>query len=133
MTLIPWGRIAALVAVLAALGWIAWAIRDSGKDAGLAAGEQQRAALASELIHERTQASTCAATLERINDETARGVAEAEERARAAEGAALIADKAAKDAEAEAAKALVALTASKRTPTCRAQLEMPLCDAIPLL
>lgn len=133
MTLIPWGRIAALVAVLAALGWIAWAIRDSGKDAGLAKGEEARAELAAQLATAKAKATTCAGTLNRINDETARGVAEAEERARAAEGAALIADKAAKDAEAEAAKALGALTAAKRTPTCRAQLEMPLCDAIPLL
>lgn len=133
MTLIPWGRIAAMVAVLAALGWVAWAIRDSGKEAGLAKGEKERAALVADLINERSQANTCAATLERITTETERGLAEAAERAAAGERAVEQAAQAAKAAEARAARATGALTAAKRVPACKVQLEMELCTDIPLL
>lgn len=133
MSVIPWGRIAALVAVLAALAWIAWAIRDSGKEAGLAQGEEARAELAAQLATAKAKATTCAGTLNRINDETARGLAEAEARADAGERAAAAAGKAAREAEARAKSALGALSAAKRRPVCAAQLEVELCPDIPLL
>jgi len=133
VTIVPWARIAIAVALLALLAWAVWAIRDSGKDAGLAAGEEARAALATQLANAKAQATTCAASLATVNAEAERGIREAESRAarglRAAEEA--IAD--AKRAESEAARARGALAAAKRVPVCRAQLEVPLCDDIPLL
>lgn len=133
MTIIPWGRIALAAGVLALLGWAFYAIRDSGKEAGRAEGEEVRAGLAESLAHAQAQASTCSATLSRITTETERGVAEAEARAAAGERAAAEAAAQAKEAQAKEAQARAALSAAKRVPACKAQLEMTLCDDIPLL
>lgn len=133
MNLIPWGRIAAAVAVAGLLAWAVWAIRDSGKTAGLEAGEAIRADLMAQVATARAQTATCGDALARINEETARGIAEAQARAEAGERAATEAERAAKEAEARAAKALGALSAAKRQPACAAQLEIELCPDIPLL
>lgn len=133
MTLIPWGRIAVIVGVLALLGWVAFEIRDGGKDAGLAEGERARASLAESLAYAQAQTSTCSATLDRVNVDTQRGLAEAAKRAAAGERAASEAEQAAKAARQAKERAESALAAAKRVPACKVQLEMVLCDEVPLL
>lgn len=133
MSPVAWAKLGAGV-VLALLVWFGYqAIRDSGVDAGKAQGAAERASLALELAHAREQAATCAASLERINTETARGLAEAERRAAAGERAANQAEAAAHAAEQARKQAANALAKAKREPICKAQLEQELCPDIPLL
>lgn len=133
MTLIPWGRIAILAGVLALLGWAAWEIRDGGKHAGLAEGEEARAGLAEDLALSQAQVATCSDTLGRITTETERGMAEAAERAAAGERAAEQAAAAAQVAQQAKERAERALAEARRIPACKTQLEIELCPSIPLL
>lgn len=96
-------------------------------------GETDRLVLQAQAEIGRAELASCAHSLSSVNDATARGIAEAD--ARAARGARAAADAEAEAlrAQADAAAALEALARAKRTPTCAAQLEVSLCDSIPLL
>ena len=133
MTLIPWGRIAMISGVLALLAWVCYQIRDGGKDAGLAEGEKVRAALAESLAYAHAQTSTCSATLDRINVDTQRGLAEAAERAAAGERAANEAEQAAKVARQAKERAERSLADAMRDPECAQVLRSRICPAVELL
>jgi hypothetical protein len=78
-------------------------------------------------------ANACGQLLSDVNDETLRQVEEAKRAKAAAEQAASRAQAAAAAGQRRAVAAEKALQDAKSTPACRSQLEMPLCDAIPLL
>lgn len=128
---LKWGGIALAVALL--FFWVRGLGYDAGQAAGVALGDRDRAQLSARLATAQSDAAACGATLGRVNQETARAIREADARAAAGASAAAQAAAAARDAQEETARASGALTAAKRLPTCRAQLEMPLCDDIPLL
>lgn len=128
---LKWGGLALAAALL--LFWVRGLGYDAGLAGGIARGDNDRAQLSARLAAAQSDAAACGATLGRVNHETARAIREADARAAAGASAAAHAEAAARDALAEVARASGALTAAKRLPTCRAQLEMPLCDDIPLL
>jgi len=79
------------------------------------------------------QADGYVRTLNTINDQTKAAVAAAAQEKAKADAAVKSAQKVAEESRQRAASAEAALQAAKRNPTCRSQLEMQLCDSIPLL
>ena len=78
-------------------------------------------------------ANACGQLLSDINDQTQRSIDDAARAKAAAEQAASRAEAAAVAGQRRAAAAEKALQDAKNTPACRSQLEMQLCDSIPLL
>lgn len=78
-------------------------------------------------------ANACGQLLSDVNDQSQRQIDEAARAKAAAQQAAARAEAAAAAGQRRAAAAEKALQDAKSTPACRSQLEMPLCDAIPLL
>ena len=95
--------------------------------------EKQRDRAQSDADENLRAANACGQLLSDVNDETLRQVEEAKRAKAAAEHAASRAQAAAAAGQRRAAAAEKALQDAKFTPACRSQLEMPLCDAIPLL
>lgn len=120
-------NILGVVVLGVAFGWLGGCMRGEHN------GETERMALIALRDNAIASANVCGETLGRINEETTRGMREAEARAQRGEQAVTAAEKAAAQARAKAALATGALQAAKRQPTCRAQLEVELCPAIPLL
>jgi len=78
-------------------------------------------------------ANACGQLLSDVNDQSQRQIDEAARAKAAAQQAAARAEAAAAAGQRRAVAAEKALQDAKSTPACRSQLEMPLCDAIPLL
>lgn len=77
--------------------------------------------------------NACGVLLEDVNRQTQASIDAAELARKAAAAAASRAEAVAAAGQRRAAAAEKALQDAKSTPACRSQLEMPLCDAIPLL
>lgn len=137
MTALPWLSLIKVAAVLAALSlagaWVHGMGQRSGLRDGLEAGETERMRLAARVTHTQAELAACGTTLGEVNAATARDLAEAQQRARAGERAAAEAAAAAAAAETERLDLAAALAGARRAPACLAQLEVRLCDAIPLL
>lgn len=95
--------------------------------------EKQRDRAQADADENLRDANACGQLLSDVNDETLRQVEEAKRAKAAAEQAASRAQAAAAAGQRRALAAEKALQDAKSTPACRSQLEMPLCDAIPLL
>ncbi|WP_251473636.1 hypothetical protein [Stenotrophomonas lactitubi] len=78
-------------------------------------------------------ANACGVLLEQVNDQTQASINAAELARKAADEAASRAEAAAAEGQRRATAAEKALQAAKMKPVCRSQLEMQLCDSIPLL
>ena len=128
------GAILVLLAVVFVSGCNHGKDRQAGKDQqridNLAQARDRAQADADENLR---AASACGQLLSDINDQTQRQIDEAANAKREAEQAASRAEAAALAGQRRAVAAERALQDAKSTPACRSQLEMPLCDAIPLL
>jgi hypothetical protein len=132
--LIRWGLWALLAGGLFVTGCNHGKDRQAAKDqeriGNLATARDRAQADADENLR---AAHACGQLLSDINDQTQRQIDEAANAKRAAEQAASRAEAAAAAGQRRAVAAEKALQDAKSTPACRSQLEMPLCDAIPLL
>ena len=132
--LIRWALWALLAGGLFVTGCNHGQDRQAGKD-----GEridnlvQEREKARGDAAENLRAANACGQMLSDVNDETLRQVDEAKRAKAAAEQAASRAEAAALAGQRRATAAEKALQDAKSTPACRSQLEMPLCDAIPLL
>lgn len=111
-----------------------------GKDRQAAADQERIGNLAkarddaqAEAAENLRAANACGQLLSDINDQSQRQIDEAARAKTAAQQAANRAEAAAAAGQRRAVAAEKALQDAKTTPACRSQLEMPLCDAIPLL
>lgn len=77
--------------------------------------------------------NACGLLLEHVNDRTQASIDAAELARKTASAAASRAEAAAAEGQRRATAAEKALQTAKTTPACRSQLEMQLCDFIPLL
>lgn len=134
VNLIRWGLWALLAGGLFVTGC------NHGKDVQAAKAEERLDNLAKardraqeEAAENLRAANACGQLLSDINDQTQRQIDEAARAKAAAEQAASRAEEAAAAGQRRASAAEKALQAAKTTPACRSQLEMALCDSIPLL
>lgn len=104
--------------------------KDHGRIDNLARARDGAQAAAAENLR---AANACGQLLSDINDQTQRSIDDAARAKAAAEQAASRAEAAAVAGQRRAAAAEQALQEAKTTPACRSQLEMALCDFIPLL
>lgn len=137
MTALPWLSLIKVAAVLAALSlagaWVHGMGQRSGLRDGLEAGETERMRLSARVTNAEADLAACGTALGRVNAETARALEEAARRERAGDRA--VAESEAAQAAAEADRQALAAehAEARRAPACLAQLEVRLCDAIPLL
>lgn len=106
------------------------AARDQGRIDNLVRARDGAQAEAAENLR---AANACGQLLSDINDQTQRSIDDAARAKAAAEQAASRADAAAVAGQRRAAAAEKALQDAKTTPACRSQLEVLLCESIPLL
>lgn len=106
------------------------AAKDQERISNLATARDAAQAEAAENLR---AANACGQLLSDVNDQSQRQIDEAARAKAAAEQAARRAETAAAAGQRRAVAAEKALQDAKSTPVCRSQLEMPLCDAIPLL
>lgn len=105
---------------------------ERGRDA-LAKVEKARDTAQSDAAENLRAANACGQLLSDINDQTQRSIDDAARAKAAAEQAASRAVAAAAAGQRRAAAAEKALQDAKSTPVCRSQLEVQLCESIPLL
>lgn len=99
----------------------------------LAAAAKQTDAARAEAAENLRAANACGQLLQDVNRQTQASIDEAARQKAAATAAADRAQTAAVESQRRASAAEKALQAAKTTPACRSQLEMALCDSIPLL
>lgn len=106
------------------------AAKDQGRIDNLVRSRDSAQAEAAENLR---AANACGQLLSDINDQTQRSIDDAARAKAAAEQAASRAEAAAVAGQRRAVAAEKALQAAKTTPACRSQLEVQLCESIPLL
>lgn len=108
--------------------------RQAAKDQDtIAKAEKQLDKAEADAAENLRAANACGALLEQVNDQTQASIDAAELARKAAAEAARRAEAAAAEGQRRATAAEKALQAAKTKPACRSQLEMQLCDSIPLL
>ncbi|MDV3515160.1 hypothetical protein [Stenotrophomonas sp. C1657] len=99
----------------------------------IAAAEKARDKAQADADENLRAANACGQLLQDVNRQTQASIDEAARQKAAATAAADRAQAAAAESQRRASAAEKALQAAKTTPACRSQLEMALCDSIPLL
>ncbi len=99
----------------------------------IVATEKQRDDARAEAAENLRAANAAGHLLQDVNRQTQASIDAAEMARKAAAAAASRAEAAAAEGQRRASAAEKALQAAKTTPACRSQLEMQLCDSIPLL
>lgn len=132
--LIRWGLVVLLAGCLYVTGCQRGEDRRAAKDQEfIAKVEKQRDDALAESSENLRAANACGQLLEQVNDQTQASINAAEIARKAAAEAASRAQAAAAEGQRRATAAEKALQAAKTKPACRSQLEMQLCDSIPLL
>jgi hypothetical protein len=99
----------------------------------IAQANKKRAVAEAHAAENLRAANACGLVLEQVNDQTQASISAAEIARKAAAEAARRSEAAAAEGQRRATAAEKALQAAKTKPACRSQLEMRLCDSIPLL
>jgi len=108
--------------------------RQAAKDQDtIAKAEKQLGKAEAKAAENLRAANACGLLLEQVNDQTQASINAAELARKVAAEAASRAEAAAAEGRRRASEAEKALQAAKTKPVCRSQLEMQLCDSIPLL
>lgn len=108
--------------------------RQAAKDQNtIANAEKQLDKAEADAAENLRAANACGKLLEQVSDQTQASIDAAELARKAAAEAASRAEAAAAEGQRRATAAEKALQAAKTKPACRSQLEMQLCDSIPLL
>ncbi len=129
--LIRWGLAVLLAGGLFVTGCQRGEDRQAAKDQDTIAKAEKQLGKAEANAAENLRA--CGLLLEQVNDQTQASIDAAELARKAATEAASRAEVAAAEGQRRAYAAEKALQAAKTKPACRSQLEMQLCDSIPLL
>ncbi len=132
--LLRWGLVILLAGGLFVAGCQRGEDRAAAKaQASIAKAEKQRDDARAESAENLRAANACGALLEQVNDQTQASINAAELARKAAAEAARRAEAAAAEGQRRATAAEKELQAAKTRPACRSQLEIQLCDSIPLL
>jgi len=132
--LIRWGLAVLLAGGLFVTGCQRGEDRQAAKDQDtIAKAEKQLGKAEANAAEDLRAANACGLLLEQVNDQTQASIDAAELARKAATEAASRAEVAAAEGQRRAYAAEKALQAAKTKPACRSQLEMQLCDSIPLL
>ncbi len=132
--LIRWGLLAVLAGGLYVSGCQRGEDRTTAKaEASITKANEQRDEARKDAAENLRAANACGALLQQVNDQTQASIDAAELARKAAAEAASRAEAAAAEGQRRATAAEKALQAAKTTPACRSQLEIQLCDSIPLL
>jgi len=108
--------------------------RQAAKDQDtIAKAEKQLGKAEANAAENLRAANACGVLLEQVNGQTQASIDKAELARKAATEAASRAEAVAADGQRRATAAEKALQAAKTKPACRSQLEIQLCDSIPLL
>ncbi|EKT4088271.1 hypothetical protein QEG26_002233 [Stenotrophomonas maltophilia] len=132
--LIRWGLAVLLAGGLFVTGCQRGEDRQAAKDQyTISKAEKQLGKVEANAAENLRAANACGMLLEQVNDQTQASIDAAELARKAAAEAATRAEAAAAEGQRRATAAEKALQAAKTKPACRSQLEMQLCDSIPLL
>lgn len=132
--LIRWGLWALLAGGLFVAGCQRGEDRAAAKaQASIAKAEKQRDEARDQAAENLRAANAAGELLQEVNRQTQASIDAAARQKAAADEAARRAEAVAADSRRRADAAEKALQAAKNTPACRSQLEMALCDSIPLL
>ena len=132
--LIRWGLAVLLAGGLFVTGCQRGEDRQAAKDQDtIVKAEKQLGKAEADAAENLRAANACGVLLGQVNDQTQASINAAELARKAAAEAASRAEAAAAEGQRRATAAEKALQAAKMKPACRSQLEMQLCDSIPLL